>query len=221
MLSQQRRTLQALAEASRAADRRPALFIDKDGTLVENVPFNVDPARLRFAPKALEALAAISAAGYALVVVTNQSGVALGRFTRGQLSRLEKALRERLWTEGGVRLDGFHACVHAPGKDGTPSCLCRKPAPGLLQQAALKHRLDLTRSWMVGDILDDVEAGRRAGARSILLDVGNETEWLPGGVWREPHHRCRSWCEVAELVLGRARLASAPAAWSCQAVAAR
>lgn len=182
------------------APRGAAVFIDKDGTLIENVPYNVDPAQLRFTPHALEGLQMLGGAGYALVIVTNQPGLASGRFTRAQFSVLQRALAARLRDEGGIELAGFYACPHAPGPGGAPACLCRKPSPGMLRQAAMAQRFDLARSWMVGDILDDVEAGRRAGCRSILLDVGNETLWRLSPL-RTPHHRCADLREAARHIL--------------------
>jgi D-glycero-D-manno-heptose 1,7-bisphosphate phosphatase len=181
---------------------RPAVFVDKDGTLVHDVPYNVDPALLRFTPGAFEALRALDSAGFAIVVVTNQPGLATGRFTRREFAVLENALRERVRREGGVDLQGVYCCPHAPGSDGRLACLCRKPAPGLLRQAALSHRLDRDRSWMIGDILDDVEAGHRAGCRSILLDVGNETEWRLTPI-RVPEARCADLAEAARYILSR------------------
>lgn len=186
----------SIAHAPSCPALRPAVFLDKDGTLVEDVPFNVDPAKLRFTPHALPALQSLQAAGYALVVVSNQSGVALGRFTAHALHELEQALRERLLREGGVRLDGFYCCPHAP----EAGCGCRKPAPGLLHRAAAALQLDLGRSWMVGDILDDIEAGQRAGCRGVLLDVGHETLWQLTPL-RRPAHRCRDLAGAAQHIL--------------------
>lgn len=185
-------------------ERRRAVFFDKDGTLIEKMPFNADPARMTFTPHALTALRRLDAAGFALVVVTNQPGLATGHFARVELVRLERALTERVRDEAGVMLTGFYACPHPPGEGDRPACLCRKPAAGLLRQAALTHRIDLARSWMVGDTLDDVEAGRRAGARSVLLDVGNETQWRITPL-RTPHHRVADLLEAAELIVGQAR----------------
>ena len=178
---------------------RPAIFIDKDGTLIENVPYNADPALLRFMPAAAPTLAALAASGYALVLVTNQSGLAHGYFTRAQFALLQAALERQLQQATGVRLLDVMVCPHAPGPDGGPACLCRKPAPGMLLGAARKHGLDLARSWMVGDTLDDVEAGLRAGCRSLLFDSGGETVWRTSPL-RTPHARCTRWDEVAHQV---------------------
>ena len=190
-----------MRQAARIASTRPAVFVDKDGTLVENVPFNVDPALLRFMPGALQALAALQAAGYVLLLATNQAGLAHGMFTRGQLAVLLAALRQRLHAEAGVTLLDVEVCPHAAGPAGMPACLCRKPAPGMLMRAARRHGLDLQRSWMVGDTLDDVEAGRRAGCRALLLDSGGETLWRRSPL-REPSATCMDWDAVAAQVLG-------------------
>ena len=178
---------------------RPAVFIDKDGTLIENVPYNVDPDRIALTPGAGPALRALRDAGFALVLVSNQSGVALGRFPAAALRGVEDRLAELL-APHGVSLDAVYYCPHAPAPDGTPTCVCRKPAPGLFFQAARERRLHLRRSWMIGDILNDVEAGRAAGCRTILLANGGETEWKlsPG---RTPHFTARTLVEAAQIVL--------------------
>jgi histidinol-phosphate phosphatase family protein len=165
--------------ALRHLRRRRAVFLDKDGTLVEDVPYNVDPDRIRLTPRAGSGLAMLHEAGFRLVVITNQSGVARGMFSREALGRVEGELR-RLLAREGVRLAGFYYCPHHPeGSDRrfAVACSCRKPEPGLLRQAAAELGIDLPASWMIGDILDDVEAGRAAGCGTILLDNGNETEW--------------------------------------------
>lgn len=174
--------------------RRSAVFLDKDGTLVENVPYNVDPARLQFTPGALPALRRLQAAGHALIIVTNQPGLALGRFGHADWQALQAALTTRL-AEAGIRIEACYHCPHAPDA----GCDCRKPAPGMLRRAALAHGLDLAASWMVGDILDDIEAGHRAGCRAILLDVGHETVWRSGPC-REPVHRATDLLDAARYI---------------------
>ncbi len=163
-----------------------AVFLDKDGTLLDDVPYNVDPTLMRFAAGAPEALSLLDAHGFALFVVSNQSGVALGRFPYEALADMESHLRE-MFATSGVRLRGAFWCPHHP--DGVVAryavpCTCRKPAPGLILRAAREHAIDLRKSWFIGDILDDVEAGARAGCRTILLDNGHETEWRDGPLRR-------------------------------------
>ena len=185
---------------------KPAVFFDKDGTLIDDVPYNVDPAAIVLTPGAREGAQALHEAGYALVVVTNQSGVARGLFEEGALGAVETRLADLL----GVPLAGFYACPHHPA--GTVAryatdCTCRKPMPGLIERAARDLGIDLGQSWMVGDILNDVEAGRRAGCCTILIDNGNETEWIDGPL-RRPHHRVADIGEAAlTILLGKAQAA--------------
>lgn len=180
---------------------RAAVFLDKDGTLIENVPYNADPAQVRLAPDAGRALGRLLRHGYRLFVVSNQPGVDLGYFSPEALPRLSRRI-QYLAGKQGVVLHGFYYCPHAPG-EGSAACGCRKPAPGLLLQAAAQHGIDLAASWMIGDILDDVEAGHRAGCRSILLDNGNETEWELSPV-RQPDEVAKSLAGAAAII-ARAR----------------
>jgi D,D-heptose 1,7-bisphosphate phosphatase len=180
----------------------PAIFLDKDGTLIEDVPYNVDPARMRLLPGVADGLRLVHAAGYPLVVISNQSGVARGYFSEDALPAVEARLRELL-AGAAVPLAGFYYCPHHPRGSVVAyavECLCRKPAPGLLLRAASDLNLDLTRSWFIGDILNDVEAGQRAGCRTVLIDNGNETEWLPGPL-REPHYTAADLHHAARLIL--------------------
>ncbi len=178
-----------------------AIFLDKDGTLIEDVPYNVDPAQVRLLPGAVAGLRCLHASGYRLIVVSNQSGVARGYFPEDALRPVEERLRSLL-AEAGVPLHGFYYCPHHP--DGTApgyaiECDCRKPAPGLILRAAAEHGIDLGRSWLAGDILDDVEAGRRAGCRTVLVDNGHETEWALSPE-RLPHHLAADLLEAAAIV---------------------
>lgn len=187
---------------------RPAIFLDKDGTLLEDVPYNVDPARMRFAPRVETALRRFAQLDALLVVITNQPGVALGLFEPYRLDAVERHLG-LMFARCGAPLDGFYACPHHPqGKvvAYACACLCRKPMPGLLRRAAVDHGIDLEQSWFVGDILDDIEAGRRAGCRTILVDNGNETEWLrtpANAELRTPDHIVPD-LEVAARIIGGA-----------------
>ncbi len=171
-----------------------AVFLDKDGTLVENLAYNVDPSRIALAPHAREALQALATHGYRLIVVSNQPGVGLGLFDEASLGGVERRLREML-----PGLDGFYYCPHAP----QAGCRCRKPESGLILEAARRHAVQLDGSWMVGDILDDVEAGRRAGCRTLLIDNGNETEWRLNGA-RLPDRIAPGLLEAAALILREA-----------------
>jgi histidinol-phosphate phosphatase family protein len=169
--------------------KNPCVFLDKDGTLVEDIPYNVDPGLIRLSAGAAEGLRLLHASGFRLIVISNQSGVALGRFPESALAGVRARLEELL-ADVGVPLAGFYYCPHHPQGQlpcYTQACLCRKPQPGLITRAAWDHEIDLAGSWFVGDILDDVEAGHRAGCRTVLVDNGHETQWRRSPL-RWPHH---------------------------------
>jgi D-glycero-D-manno-heptose 1,7-bisphosphate phosphatase len=179
-----------------------AIFLDKDGTLIEDVPYNVDPDLIRLSAGAAEGTQALHRAGYRLVVVSNQAGVARGLFPAAALAGVERRLRHLL-AAAGVPLAGFYYCPHHPEgavADYAVSCDCRKPSPGLILRASRELGLDPARSWLIGDILDDIEAGRRAGCRTVLIDNGQETEWEPGR-WRHPDFFAPDLAHAARTIL--------------------
>lgn len=177
---------------------RGAIFLDKDGTLLDDVPYNTDPALMSFARGARSGLAQLARLGCPLVVVSNQPGVAEGRFPEAALAGVERRLRE-MFAGCGAELAGFFYCPHGRERG---VCDCRKPQPGLFLRASSQLHIDLQRSWMIGDILDDIEAGRRAGCRTVLLDNGNETEWLPGPL-RQPQLFARDVAAAADMIARR------------------
>ncbi len=189
------------------------MFLDKDGTLVENIPYNADPAKMRLSPRAADGIRSLHDAGFRLFVVSNQSGVARGHFAEEALGAVEARLRE-LMNEAGARLAGFYYCPHHPEgsiAEYAFACECRKPEPGMILNAARDHGVDLTQSWLVGDILDDVEAGRRAGCRTVLIDNGQETEWKTGPD-RTPEHVAADLADAARIILSASEPATAGAA---------
>lgn len=157
----------------RESGLHPAVFIDRDGTLNDMVydethgafdsPRRAEQVRLR--PGAVEFVRGMRAAGFRAVVVTNQPGFAKGTLTQADLDAVHGRLAELL-TAGGAAWDALYVCPHHPG---VSACDCRKPKPGMLLRAAREHGIDLARSWMVGDGLVDIGAGRAAGCRTILV----------------------------------------------------
>ena len=141
------------------------LFLDRDGTLMVDTGYVRDPADVKLLPGVAEALLQARALGFELVVVSNQSGVARGLISLAQLEAVQSRF-ELLVAEAGVTFDDVRFCIHGPD-DG---CSCRKPAPGLLREAAAARGIDLERSVMVGDRESDVVAGRTAGCTTILLE---------------------------------------------------
>jgi len=154
--------------------RRPAVFLDRDGTLVEEVPYLHDPAELALLPGVAAALATLGAAGYALVVATNQAGLARGYYDEAAVARVHRRLRALL-AAGGARLDAVVYCPHHP--DGTVAgyagaCRCRKPGPGMLEAAAERLGLDLRASYLIGNHPSDVGAALAAGATPLFVTTG-------------------------------------------------
>jgi len=149
--------------------RDPALFLDRDGTLLALVEYLDDPARARLQPGAAEALRRARAAGFRLVVVSNQSGVARGLFPRARVAAVHAAVRREL-AAAGAEIDAFSFCPHHP--EHTGPCTCRKPEPGMLLEAATRLDLDRAASFMIGDTVEDLLAGVRAGCRPVLVRSG-------------------------------------------------
>lgn len=178
------------------------VFLDKDGTLVIDVAYNVDPEKMQLAPYAIEALKQLQDHGYKLIVISNQAGVALGYFSEADIRPVMMKI-DQLLHAGKVTLSDFYYCPHY--EKGSVAgyaiaCHCRKPQPGLFLKAAEEHHIDLANSWMIGDILDDVEAGKRAGCRTVLINNGNETEWLLHA-GRKPTFIVNNLKEAAEMIL--------------------
>ena len=157
---------------------RRAVFLDRDGTLIEDTEYPSDPARVVLIEGAVDALRRLRAEGWLIVVVTNQSGIARGLITPEQYRQVADAFAEQL-TAAGCRIDATCMCPHHPAHSGP--CGCRKPQPGMLLAAARALAIDPSRSFMVGDKVSDVRAGLAAGASSILVRTGYglETEAAP------------------------------------------
>ncbi len=153
---------------------RPAVFLDRDGTIVREVDYLREVSQLRLLPGAAAAVRRLNEAGIPVIVVTNQSGIARGMLTENDLRHIHDELRRRLASRG-ARLDAIYYCPHHPEaavKAYRKRCRCRKPAPGLFRRAAREMDLDLARSFAVGDSARDLEAGRRAGCRTVLVRTG-------------------------------------------------
>jgi D-glycero-D-manno-heptose 1,7-bisphosphate phosphatase len=179
---------------------RPAVFLDRDGTLTEPRHYPSRPEDLVLAAGVGPWLRRLRRAGAALVVITNQSGLARGLFTRAELASMHSHLRGLL-ARHAVTLDGVYVCPHHP--DGSVeelavTCRCRKPRPGMLLRAAEELDIDLRRSWMVGDFLSDVGAGRNAGCRTALVGPLRAAPSDPA-----PDLRAGSTAEALRLIAGR------------------
>ncbi|OPY88288.1 MAG: D-glycero-beta-D-manno-heptose-1,7-bisphosphate 7-phosphatase [Syntrophaceae bacterium PtaU1.Bin231] len=154
--------------------RFAAVFLDRDGTINEEVGYLDRLERLRILPGAAEAVRRINESGLKAVVVTNQSGVARGYFTEAFVRAVHDRIRKTLRREG-AEIDRFYYCPHHPSEgigEYRKNCSCRKPEPGMLKRASEELDIDLNRSYFVGDTLKDVETGRRAGTKTVLVRTG-------------------------------------------------
>jgi histidinol-phosphate phosphatase family protein len=160
-------------QASGSGAQKPAVFLDRDGTLIEHVHYLSDPAAVRLLPGAAEALKKLRLAGFSVVLVTNQSAIGRGMLTEDRLDQIHTEMRRQL-AACGATIDAIYYCPVAPAGDdrSVVEHPDRKPGPGMLLRAASDMKLDLTVSWMVGDLISDVFAGLNAGCRSILLESG-------------------------------------------------
>lgn len=150
---------------------RRAVFLDRDGTLIEDVNFLREPSGIRIMPGAPEALRLLREAGYRIIIVSNQSGVARGYFTEAKLVEINEKVQE-LFAAQGAMIDAVYYCPHLPeGRvpEYAIECLCRKPLPGMFFRAAADWKIELIESFAIGDSERDVEAGRRAGCHAILI----------------------------------------------------
>ena len=153
---------------------RPAVFLDRDGTLLEEGNYVSDITNVVFFPYTVDAVRLLNQAGFAVVVITNQSGIARGIVQESFLAEAHAFIDKKL-AEGGARIDGYYYCPHHPEgsiAEFTRECDCRKPRPGQLRQAAADLDLDLARSFVVGDRWSDVDAAAAVGGRGVLVRTG-------------------------------------------------
>lgn len=172
-----------------------AIFFDKDGTLIKDVPYNVDPALISFEEYAFESIKLLQEKGFLVFIISNQPGIGLGYFEENDLKAVEEKIKLS-FSEHQLNLDGFYYCPHTANE----GCNCRKPKPGLILKAANENNIELSQSWMIGDILNDVEAGGCAGCKTVLIDNGNETEWIWGSK-RMPDLIARNLKDATEYIL--------------------
>jgi D-glycero-D-manno-heptose 1,7-bisphosphate phosphatase len=173
---------------------RRAVFIDRDGTISEEVGYINHPSRFRLFPFAAAAIKHLNDAGWLAIIVTNQAGVARGYFSEDMIKNVHAEMTKEL-EHGSARLDAIYYCAHHPSVGEPPyrfDCDCRKPKPGLISRAARDLNIDLAGSWMVGDRYSDVELARNAGVKSMFVLSGyGRGEW---------EHQRSSWIVQPDLV---------------------
>ena len=177
-----------------APERRRAVFIDRDGTISEEVGYVNHPTRYRVFPFAAEAVRLLNTAGWLAILVTNQAGVARGYFAEEMIGKVHNILTQEL-ERLGARLDAIYYCPHHPTVGEPPyrlDCDCRKPKPGLIRRAGEEFHIDLAESWMIGDRHSDIEMAHNAGVRAAFVLSGyGRGEW---------EHQRAAWKHQPELV---------------------
>lgn len=174
--------------------KRRAVFMDRDGTISEEVGYINHPSRFRLFPYAAAAIKQLNENGWLAIVITNQAGVARGYFTEQMIETVHADMTKQV-DEAGGRIDAIYYCAHHPSVGEPPyrfDCDCRKPKPGLIRRAAEDFSIDAARSWMIGDRYSDVELARNAGVKSMLVMSGyGRGEW---------ENQRPNWTEQPDLV---------------------
>jgi D-glycero-D-manno-heptose 1,7-bisphosphate phosphatase len=184
--------------------KRPAVFIDRDGTISEEVGYVNHPTRFRLFPYSSEAIRILNNNEWLAILVTNQAGVARGYFSEDVIVKVHEQLQREL---KGARLDAIYYCAHHPSVGEPPyrvDCDCRKPKPGLIDRAAQEFEIDRGASWMVGDRYGDVELARNAGLRSAFVLSGyglGEWEYQRPSWKHQPDLVCENLLEAVKMIV--------------------
>jgi D-glycero-D-manno-heptose 1,7-bisphosphate phosphatase len=182
---------------------RPAVFLDRDGTIAEEVGYLNHASRFRMFPFAAAAIRRLNESGMPVIVVTNQSGVAHGYFPESLVHTVHEMMNIELAAQG-ARFDAIYYCAHS----SSDACVCRKPRTGMLEQAAREHALDLKSSFVVGDRHGDIELAENAGSRGILVRTGygeGELAWHAPNWPRQPDFIAATLSEAADWILRQPR----------------
>lgn len=172
------------------------VFIDRDGTIARDVPYCSRPEDFHLFPGVTEAIGKLNRAGYLVVVITNQSGIARGYFDEAMLRRIHAKMVTDL-KQGDARLDGIYYCPHHPDA----GCECRKPKPTMFHHAAVDLGINLGESYMVGDMSQDIEAGIAAGCRTVFVLHGSQRAGEP--LKAAPHHTADSFADAVAWILAQ------------------
>ena len=188
---------------------RQAVFLDRDGVILQDVSYLVNREQIRVFGHTPRSLELLSKAGFTLIVVSNQAAVARGLISCLDVINLHTLVTHEIISGNGPLLDGFYFCPHHPNAT-VPGfrvvCDCRKPKPGLILRAATEHRIDLSKSFMVGDRVSDIVAGKAAGCRTVLVQTGAhqappiETD-VPFDITARADHTCLDLSEAANWIV--------------------
>jgi histidinol-phosphate phosphatase family protein len=178
--------------------RNRAVFLDRDGVVIEEVDYLSRPEQLQLIPGAARAIVRLRRAGFKVVLVTNQSGVARGYLALKTLREVHRLLMRRLAVRG-AKFDGLHYCPHLPTQAGGKGCACRKPRLGMIEKARRRFHIDLSRSYLVGDTTTDMLTAKRAGCTAVLVRTGKAGRDKVYAA--EPDRTCRDIASAADWIL--------------------
>jgi len=179
-----------------------AVFLDRDGTIIEDVGYLNNPNDIKFIPGSIEAIKQLNKTGYKVIVITNQSGVARGLIAEDMLQTIDKTMQKHILS-GGAHLDAIYYCPHHPEHGVYPykqACECRKPHPGLIKRARRDLNIDLSQAFMIGDKVSDIEAGKRAGTKTIFVTTGRGPEEKPK-LKEKPDHIAENLNQAVDWLL--------------------
>jgi D-glycero-D-manno-heptose 1,7-bisphosphate phosphatase len=188
------------------AKKARAVFLDRDGTICEEVGYLDSVERLCLIPGAAQGIKLLNERNFKVVVVTNQSGIARGYFSEARLQELHEEL-SRLLGKEGASLDAVYYCPHHPTEGKPPYlqvCGCRKPAPGLILKAAEELKIDLKNSFVVGDKMADIACGRESGVKGVLVLTGYGNGELASAADLRPSYVAPDLCRAAEWIVSQA-----------------
>jgi D,D-heptose 1,7-bisphosphate phosphatase len=172
-----------------------AVFLDRDGTITRDVPYCSRPEDLELLPGVGEGIRLLNENGFMVVIISNQSGIARNYFTEAMLQKIHQKMKDDL-AKYGAHIDAIYYCPHHPDS----GCECRKPKPTLAFRAAKEHHIDLSRSFFIGDKLQDIKAGHLAGCKTLLISTAKTSEILLEGEV-EPDFTAPSFRQAVQLLL--------------------
>ena len=184
------------------SEKSKAVFLDRDGTIIEDSGYISSPDQIKFIPGSIEAIKQLNQAGYKVIIISNQAGIARGLLTEDMLQTIDKIIHRQILSGGG-HIDASYYCPHHPEHGVYPYkqvCECRKPHPGLIKRAVRDQALELAGSFMVGDKSSDVETGKRAGVKTVFVRTGHGRE-DETKLKEKPDHRADNLAEAVRWIL--------------------
>ena len=184
----------------KSAKKKPAIFLDRDGTINKDIGYLSDPHQFEFLPYAIAGLKKLYDMEYRLIIITNQAGIGMGYYTREDFYKVNKQMLKGL-SQNNILIDKIYFCPHSKSE----KCNCRKPEIGLVERAQQDINLDMNHSYFIGDSQVDIEAGKKAGLTTVLVINQHDPEKQSEAVTSEPDYNVKNLLEAADLILSMER----------------